>query len=111
MRIPSSYLSAAAFLAGALGASACASAVTAGDAVPTPQTAARADEILRLRTREGDVAVLAGTGGRYVTIYDATGAALRSADVESLRRTDPVLFQLLTEATASQGAYLDATLR
>ena len=98
--------SAVLFLAG-LGASACASSA---DTSVGAQTASPARELVRLRTRDGDVAVLAGSGGRVVALYDTTGALVRSADVDSLRSTDPALYELLTTSTASAAGYVDATL-
>jgi hypothetical protein len=66
---------------------------------------------MRLRTRHGDVAVLTGSGGRRVTVYGESGAVLvRDADLETLRRSNPALFEILTTSTASRGTYLDATL-
>ncbi len=89
----------------------CASSAMSGDMEATGQAAtrARAPEIMRLRTREGDVALLAGSGGRVV-VYDARGVALRTSDVDGLRASDPALYELLTTAVASHGPYLDATL-
>jgi len=108
MRLSHVHASTAFFLA-ALGGAAFSSGLTSGDTAGPVRAASRANELLRLRTRDGDVAVLAGTGGRRVTIYDASGAPIRSADVEALRATDPALYQILNEATASRG-YLDATM-
>jgi hypothetical protein len=102
-------LSAGAFLLAAVGAVACSSAVGAGEASARPALASRATELIRLRTRDGDVAVLVGSAGRRVALYDARGTLLRSADLESLRSSDPALFQLLTTATG-HNTYLDATL-
>ena len=111
MRTAPTFLPAVPFLLAAVAASACASTVTSGETGPAAQTALRASEIVRLHTREGDIAVLAGSGARRVTIYDASGTPLRSTDVASLRSSDPTLFELLTTSTASTGLYLDATLR
>lgn len=92
----------------ALGVSSCASLST-GDA-PAVQAGSSGSELMRLRTRHGDVAVLAGSAGRRVVVYDASGVALRSGAIESLRGSDPELFEILTTATASRATYLDATL-
>ncbi len=86
-------------------ASACASSVTVADGAPASQSAA--NEIVRLRTRDAQVALLAGQGGR-VTVYDASGAPVRTTDVDGLRSSDPALFELLKTSTATHG-YLDAT--
>jgi hypothetical protein len=80
------------------------------ESTPAAQASATRAEIMRLRTRDGDVAVLSGSGGRQVAIYDGAGALVRRSDIDALRLTDPSLFELLTTATASRGSYLDATL-
>ena len=110
MKPPPTFLSAGVFLLAAVGAVACSSAVTAGDVSAGPVAAARPSELIRLLMREGDVALLVGSAGRRVALYDAGGTLLRSADLESLRSTDSALFELLTTATG-QNRYLDATLR
>jgi hypothetical protein len=96
----------------ALACAGCVSATEASGAAPAAQVASGApSELVRLRTHDGDVAILAGGGGRRVTIYDANGAPIvQSADIESLRATRPDVVQLLTTSVASHTTYVDARL-
>jgi len=97
-----------------LGSFGCTSASEpAASAVRSPATAPAA-EIVRLRTHDGDVAILAGGGGRRVTVYDADGTLVaRDADLDKLRASNPQVVQILETSVASgapHGAFLDETL-
>jgi hypothetical protein len=95
----------------AVGAASCASTGSSGDVafLDSPKKAARADEIVRLHTRSGDVAVVAGGGAGVVRLYDPSGAFMQTATIDSLRATHPELFEVLTRATAS-APFFDARL-
>jgi hypothetical protein len=87
----------------------CTSAAEPQTAVVRSPSTPAASEIVRLRTHDGDVAVLAGGAGRRVTVYAADGSVVVSdADLDDLRASRPDVVEILTNSVATRPSFLDA---
>lgn len=89
----------------------CASLGSASDAPVAVSPAARPRELVRLRTRDADVAVLLGSGGERVRVYAKGGdVAVGEASIDELGARDPDVAEMLRRSVASRQVVLDATL-
>jgi hypothetical protein len=90
----------------------CSSAVPPSPASSEPSSATTSRGLLgSLRTRDREVLLYASATGVKVTVKTPGGAMVAErVDLDTLRTTDPHLYEVCRSGLAKSGPYLDATL-
>jgi hypothetical protein len=89
----------------------CSSASNPSPAPSEPTAAATPGTLGTLHTRDRDVWLYATPSGLKVTIKAKTGALVADqVDIDTLRTTDPQIYDIFRAGVANGRPYLDATL-